>query len=179
MDMSILLSVCHVFNFLPSASWSEGYAAHTAFSAIYHLHTCPTFTFYSVEQPGLGAMAQRLPTQAAMAQQLPLQVCSRGRDEGAASVVSHIAPSSYGVSFSFSTACLSHRLMGCSDQLLQVIEYLAKRGYNRTEAMLRTESAFADQDGHVVPQRAEHAGGRKYRLAMGKYIYAPSLAGQH
>lgn len=47
-----------------------------------------------------------------------------------------------------------------------VIEYLAKRGYNRTEAMLRTESAFADQDGHVVPQRAEHAGGRKYRLAM-------------
>ena len=120
--------------------------------------------------PTQGAMVQRLPTQGAMAQQLPLQVCSRARDEGLASVAPHNAPCSYEAYFSSSTACLSHRFMGCSDQLPQVIEYLAKRGYNRTEAMLRAESAFADQDGHVVPQRAEHTGGRKYRLAMGEYI---------
>lgn len=44
----------------------------------------------------------------------------------------------------------------------QVLEYLSKKGYSRTEAMLRRESANVDPDGRPVPARAEDIGGRKY-----------------
>ena len=47
----------------------------------------------------------------------------------------------------------------------QVLEYLAKKGYNRTEAMLRRESAHADADGRPIIRRAEDAGGEMYEKA--------------
>ncbi|KAI9803742.1 MAG: Transcription initiation factor TFIID subunit 5 [Piccolia ochrophora] len=47
-----------------------------------------------------------------------------------------------------------------------VIEYLNKKGYNRTEAMLRAESANTDQEGRPLYERAEHKGGEKYRIAF-------------
>lgn len=49
---------------------------------------------------------------------------------------------------------------------LQVIEYLMKKGYSRTEAMLRQESANVDKDGRPVGDRAENYGGDKYRRAF-------------
>lgn len=47
----------------------------------------------------------------------------------------------------------------------QVLEYLSKKGYSRTEAMLRKESANADHEGRPIAQRAEEAGGKMYRIA--------------
>ncbi|MCJ1420714.1 Transcription initiation factor TFIID subunit 5 [Xylographa parallela] len=44
----------------------------------------------------------------------------------------------------------------------QVIEYLSKKGYNRTEAMLRNESATQDADGRPLTSRVEDNGGSKY-----------------
>lgn len=44
----------------------------------------------------------------------------------------------------------------------QVIEYLIKKGYNRTEQMLRHESANLDKDGKPVQERAEDLGTAKY-----------------
>ncbi|MCJ1409135.1 Transcription initiation factor TFIID subunit 5 [Ptychographa xylographoides] len=44
----------------------------------------------------------------------------------------------------------------------QVIEYLSKKGYNRTEAMLRNESATQDAEGRPLGNRAEDGGGSKY-----------------
>lgn len=49
----------------------------------------------------------------------------------------------------------------------QVIEYLSKKGYSRTEAMLRMESA--NQEASGTPARAEDIGGAKYARAFGKY----------
>ncbi|KAG9712332.1 transcription initiation factor TFIID, subunit TAF5, partial [Aureobasidium melanogenum] len=46
-----------------------------------------------------------------------------------------------------------------------VLEYLAKKGYNRTEAMLRRESAHADAEGRPIIRRAEDAGGEMYEKA--------------
>ncbi|KAL1305998.1 hypothetical protein AAFC00_004131 [Neodothiora populina] len=46
-----------------------------------------------------------------------------------------------------------------------VLEYLAKKGYNRTEAMLRKESANQDPDGRPIISRAEEAGGEMYDRA--------------
>ncbi|KAI9812122.1 MAG: Transcription initiation factor TFIID subunit 5 [Phylliscum demangeonii] len=43
-----------------------------------------------------------------------------------------------------------------------VIEYLSKKGYSRTEAMLRMESASTDSSGRPLHRRAEDAGGDKY-----------------
>lgn len=50
----------------------------------------------------------------------------------------------------------------------QVIEYLSKKGYSRTEAMLRAESANQDVDGRPLSTRTEEAGGVKYGKAFGK-----------
>lgn len=50
----------------------------------------------------------------------------------------------------------------------QVIEYLSKKGYGRTEAMLRMESA--NQEASGTPVRAEESGGAKYARAFGTYI---------
>lgn len=47
----------------------------------------------------------------------------------------------------------------------QVLEYLAKKGYNRTEAMLRKESAHQDSEGRPLISRAEDAGGEMYERA--------------
>lgn len=47
----------------------------------------------------------------------------------------------------------------------QVLEYLAKKGYNRTEAMLRKESAHQDAEGRPLITRAEDAGGDMYERA--------------
>ena len=48
----------------------------------------------------------------------------------------------------------------------KVLEYLSKKGYSRTEAMLRKESANVDADGRPVPSRAEDTGGRKYHTSF-------------
>jgi transcription initiation factor TFIID subunit 5 len=50
---------------------------------------------------------------------------------------------------------------------LQVLEYLGKKGYNRTEAMLRKESAHQDAEGRPIITRAEESGGAKYARAFG------------
>lgn len=53
----------------------------------------------------------------------------------------------------------------------QVIEYLSKKGYNRTEAMLRLESSSQDVEGKAIPTRVEETGGLKYGKAFGRYLY--------
>ena len=50
----------------------------------------------------------------------------------------------------------------------QVIEYLSKKGYSRTEAMLRAEGANQDADGNIIHTRAEDKGGPKYAIAFGR-----------
>ncbi|THY36840.1 transcription initiation factor TFIID, subunit TAF5 [Aureobasidium pullulans] len=52
-----------------------------------------------------------------------------------------------------------------TDEHIKVLEYLAKKGYNRTEAMLRKESAHADSEGRPIIRRAEDAGGEMYEKA--------------
>ncbi|KAF2219908.1 transcription initiation factor TFIID, subunit TAF5 [Elsinoe ampelina] len=47
-----------------------------------------------------------------------------------------------------------------------VLEYLSKKGYNRTEAMLRKESSRQDAEGRPIPSRAEEAGGDMYVRAF-------------
>lgn len=51
----------------------------------------------------------------------------------------------------------------------QVIEYLLKKGYTKTERQLRQESAHLDKDGRPVQERAEDFVGEQ------KYIRAFSL----
>ena len=51
----------------------------------------------------------------------------------------------------------------------QVIEYLSKKGYNRTEAMLRVESASQDAEGRPIYSRVEETGGLKYGTAFGEH----------
>ncbi|KAI9668702.1 MAG: Transcription initiation factor TFIID subunit 5 [Trizodia sp. TS-e1964] len=48
----------------------------------------------------------------------------------------------------------------------KVIEYLSKKGYSRTESMLRKESSHVDRDGRPIIFRAEDAGGDKYMRAF-------------
>lgn len=54
-----------------------------------------------------------------------------------------------------------------ADVIPQVLEYLSKKGYSKTEATLRRESLHADVNGQVHPSRAEEAGGRMYTKAFG------------
>jgi len=49
--------------------------------------------------------------------------------------------------------------------LFKVIEYLNKKGYVRTEAMLRQESATIDTQARVMVSRLEDRGGNQYALA--------------
>lgn len=51
--------------------------------------------------------------------------------------------------------------------VLKVLEYLSKKGYNRTEATLRMESAHQDGDGRPIFTRVEESGGLKYGKAFG------------
>lgn len=53
----------------------------------------------------------------------------------------------------------------CFD-LFFVIEYLVKKGYNRTEQMLRSESSRLDKDGRPIQDRVEDLGHLKYRRAF-------------
>lgn len=54
-----------------------------------------------------------------------------------------------------------------ADDWRKVLEYLSKKGYNRTEAMLRMESANQDVDGRPIQTRVEDSGGVKYGKAFG------------
>jgi len=47
----------------------------------------------------------------------------------------------------------------------QVIEYLVKKGYNRTEQMLRQESSHLDKEGKPIHDRVEDLGTMKYTKA--------------
>jgi transcription initiation factor TFIID subunit 5 len=47
----------------------------------------------------------------------------------------------------------------------KVIEYLVKKGYNRTEQMLRLESSKLDREGRPIQERAEDGGTEKYATA--------------
>ena len=55
-----------------------------------------------------------------------------------------------------------------ADILSKVIEYLSKKGYAKTEATLRAESANQDVEGKPVTSRTEERGGSNYRLGFGK-----------
>lgn len=55
--------------------------------------------------------------------------------------------------------------MSANNIVPQVLEYLAKKGYSRTESMLRKESAFQDAEGRPIISRAEDAGGEMYPRA--------------
>jgi hypothetical protein len=48
----------------------------------------------------------------------------------------------------------------------KVLEYLNKKGYSKTEATLRRESAAHGIDGKPLITRAEDAGGQKYFTAF-------------
>lgn len=47
----------------------------------------------------------------------------------------------------------------------KVIEYLVKKGYNRTEQMLRLESSRLDREGRPIQDRVEDTGTDKYAAA--------------
>jgi transcription initiation factor TFIID subunit 5 len=48
----------------------------------------------------------------------------------------------------------------------QVIEYLMKKGYTRTEQVLRQESTHVDKDGRPMIDRVEDYGNEKYLKAF-------------
>jgi transcription initiation factor TFIID subunit 5 len=52
-----------------------------------------------------------------------------------------------------------------TDIVAQVIEYLVKKGYNRTEQMLRLESSKLDREGRPIQERVEDTGTEKYATA--------------
>jgi hypothetical protein len=49
-----------------------------------------------------------------------------------------------------------------TDLTKKVIEYLVKKGYNKTEQTLRQESAHVDKDGRPIHNRVEELGNIKY-----------------
>ena len=53
-----------------------------------------------------------------------------------------------------------------TDLVPKVLEYLSKKGYSRTEAMLRKESAHADANGQPIHFRLEDSGGKMYSKAF-------------
>jgi len=55
-----------------------------------------------------------------------------------------------------------------ADATKKVIEYLSKKGYSKTEAMLRLESSSTGADGRPIVNRAEDLGGQKYTKAYGE-----------
>ena len=50
--------------------------------------------------------------------------------------------------------------------MVQVLEYLSKKGYSRTEAQLRQESANTDPAGNVIATSIDEIGGKKYGRAF-------------
>lgn len=78
--------------------------------------------------------------------------------------LSHVVPY-----FDVSSVCLPRRRQNLSaDAVPQVIEYLSKKGYSKTESMLRQESANQDVEGRPINTKAEEAGGGKYGKAFGE-----------
>ncbi len=55
-----------------------------------------------------------------------------------------------------------------ADVIPQVIEYLSKKGYSKTESMLRQESANQDVEGRPINTKAEETGANKYGKAFGE-----------
>lgn len=53
-----------------------------------------------------------------------------------------------------------------ADNLTKVLEYLLKKGYTRTEMVLRQESANIDVQGRPIFDRAEDYGSEKYNKAF-------------
>jgi transcription initiation factor TFIID subunit 5 len=64
---------------------------------------------------------------------------------------------------------LNNNQLTSSTISLQVIEYLAKKGYSRTEAMLRMESANQEIDGRPLPPPSEEAR-PKVKPAFGELV---------
>lgn len=63
-----------------------------------------------------------------------------------------------------------------ADVISQVIEYLSKKGYSKTESMLRQESANQDVEGKPINTKAEETGGAKYGKAFGeRYVLSFDL----
>lgn len=50
----------------------------------------------------------------------------------------------------------------------KVIDYLSKKGYSRTEAMLRVESSSIDRNGRPIHQTSEEANPERYFKGFGK-----------
>jgi len=55
-----------------------------------------------------------------------------------------------------------------SDLIPQVIEYLSKKGYSKTEAMLRAESSGLETEGRPIVTPKDDFTGRKFRQAFGE-----------
>lgn len=58
--------------------------------------------------------------------------------------------------------------MGNANFDFKVIEYLSKKGYTKTESMLRMESANQDADGRPINTGSDDAGGPQYIRAFGE-----------
>jgi transcription initiation factor TFIID subunit 5 len=64
-----------------------------------------------------------------------------------------------------SQASSSSEAKQSADIIPKVIEYLVKKGYNRTEQMLRLESSRLDREGRPIQDRVEDSGTEKYATA--------------
>ena len=62
--------------------------------------------------------------------------------------------------------------------LAKVIEYLSKKGYSRTESMLRVESANQDAEGKPISTKVEDGSGARYTQALGerRVLWSPDFA---
>ena len=58
-----------------------------------------------------------------------------------------------------------------ADVNFQVLEYLLKKGYTKSEAMLRMESAAQDADGRPLQPGTEDLIGAKYRNAFSELYH--------
>lgn len=54
--------------------------------------------------------------------------------------------------------------------ITKVIEYLSKKGYTKTEATLRAESASQEAESKPMVLKNEDLGGDKYRLGYGTRV---------
>ena len=52
-----------------------------------------------------------------------------------------------------------------------MLEYLSKKGYSRTEAMLRRESATHDAEGRPITRRPEETGAALYIRAFSEWLH--------
>ena len=59
-------------------------------------------------------------------------------------------------------------LKASANGTMQVIEYLSKKGYSKTEAMLRAESANQDVESPSLGTRMVGADGTRYMRGLGE-----------